>query len=318
MEAIGQLAGGIAHDFRNQLTVIKGFGEMLHRRSLVKGKGQEMLGEILKAVERSTLLTNQLLTFSRKQPFSVQQVDLNELIVEIGKVIPRLVGEDVRLHITPGTTRCVAQIDPSQFQQAVINLATNARDAMPDGGDLWIDVSTASGEAFRNRHPQVCPGRYGVVKVSDTGCGMDEATLARMFEPFFTTKAVGEGTGLGLPMVYGFVKQSDGLIEVESQPGQGTTFRLCFPLVERVASSHDQGAVVDVPRGHGNILLVEDEPAVRQMLKDALQEAGYVVTAMANAVDALTLFSKAKSQIDLLVTDVVMPGGSGEIGRAHV
>ena len=313
MEAIGQLAGGIAHDFRNQLTVIKGFGDMILRRSLVTDKGQDMLREILKAAERSALLTGQLLAFSRKQTFDLQQVDLTDLITDACKAIPRIVGEDVRLHIQPCATRCVVEIDPGQFQQALINLVANACDAMPKGGELTMTTSLVpQDEAFRKKHPDAGPGAYGAVTVSDTGCGMDEATQAKLFEPFFTTKPPGQGTGLGLSMVYGFVKQSGGLVEVESQPGQGSTFRLCFPLVESAGQTPgSREDTAEPPRGQENLLLVEDEPAVRRMLSDSLRESGYVVTEAGNATEALGLLDRSESGIDMLVTDVVMPGGSG-------
>jgi CheY-like chemotaxis protein len=314
MEAIGLLAGGVAHDFRNQLTVIKGFGEMLLRRSLVKEEGVDKLQEILKAADRSTLLTGHLLAFSRKQTLQPEQVDVTDLLADIGKAIPRLTGEDVRVYMNPCPTPCVVQIDPGKFQQAIINLVTNARDAMPKGGDLTIATSRRElDEEFLKKHPDANPGAYAAVAVTDTGSGMDEATLAKIFEPFFTTKEVGQGTGLGLAMVYGFVKQSGGIVEVESQPGKGSTFTLFFPEYK----GHDKtrmeggGAREKVPGGTETILVVEDEEPVRQMLVESLRESGYAVLYSSTAAEATTELERSGDKIDMLITDVVMPGGGG-------
>ncbi|MCE5279105.1 MAG: PAS domain S-box protein [Planctomycetaceae bacterium] len=230
MEAIGQLAGGVAHDFRNQLTVIKGFAEMLLRRSLVLDSGVDQVQEILKAAQRSTLLTGQLLAFSRTQMLTPQRVDLVEIVVDIIKAVPHMVGEHVRLSVSASCDRCLVEVDPTQLQQALINLVANARDAMPDGGELTIEVSRRRlDDPILQKYPDAVAGVYAAVAVADTGCGMDDATLSRLFEPFFTTKEVGRGTGLGLAMVYGFVKQSGGIIDVESRLGQGSTFTLYFP-----------------------------------------------------------------------------------------
>ncbi len=314
MEAIGQLAGGVAHDFRNQLTVIKGYGERLLRRFLVKDEGREIMEEILRATERSTQLTGQLLAFSRKQTFHLQHVDLGDLIAEFSTSLSQMVGEDMTWSINSCATRCLVEIDPGQFQQALINLVSNAHDAMPKGGKLKIATTIVQElkAGFRQKHPEAQPGAYSVVEISDTGCGMDEATLAHLFEPFFTTKPVGQGTGLGLAMVYGFVKQSNGLIEVESRPGQGTTFRLYFPQSEpEGAAESEPEPTVEVSHSPGDILLVEDERLVRRILADSLQEVGYTVTEATNAAEALVLINRPENHFDLLVTDVVMPGGSG-------
>ena len=314
MEAIGQLAGGIAHDFRNQLTVIMGFGEMLLRRSLVKEEGIDKLQQVLKAADRSALLTGHLLAFSRKQTLQPERVDLTELLADIGKAIPRLTGEDVRVFLNPCPTPCVAMIDAGQFHQAIINLVTNGRDAMPKGGDLTIATSRRElDNAFLNRHPDAKPGMYVGVAVTDTGSGMDEATLARIFEPFFTTKEVGQGTGLGLPMVYGFVTQSGGFVEVESQPGRGSTFTLLFPEYNGHDDSPEEGgdARDALPGGTETILVVEDEEFVREMLVESLRESGYTVLHADNAAQAAAELERAGDKIDMLISDVVMPGASG-------
>jgi PAS domain S-box-containing protein len=314
MEAIGQLAGGVAHDFRNQLTVIKGYGEMLLRRSWVKREGVEKVQQILKAADRSTLLTSHLLAFSRKQTLQLEQVDMTDLITDISKALPRLIGEDVRMSISPCPRPCRVEIDPGQFQQAIINLATNARDAMPKGGDLTIATSLQElDHGIHKRHPEAKPGVYAAVAVTDTGCGMDDRILARIFEPFFTTKEVGQGTGLGLAMVYGFVAQSGGVIEVESQPGKGTTFTLFFPEYKGSDKTRKGGSYTGsvFHDGTETILVIEDEKPVRQMLVESLRELGYEVLSAGNAAEAAAEIERAGSKIDMLITDVVMPGGSG-------
>jgi two-component system cell cycle sensor histidine kinase/response regulator CckA len=314
MDAIGRLAGGIAHDFRNQLAVIKGYGEMLQRRALVSGKGMEMVDQIIKASDRSALLTGQLLAFSRKQTLDVRRVDLTELIADISKAILRMVGEDVQLLAIPCSKPCVVDIDPAQFQQAILNLVANARDAMPNGGRLTITTSCGELPAgVRRRHGEVKPGQYVGVSVRDAGCGMDAATVARLFEPFFTTKEVGKGTGLGLPMVYGFVQQSGGFTDVESLPGKGSTFTLYFPLSTAKADAAGQATCCETkpPGGTETILVVEDEDAVRNMLVDSLREAGYTVLKASRIAEALTIVDTPGTKIDMLITDVIMPEGSG-------
>ncbi len=312
LEAIGQLAGGVAHDFRNQLTVIKGFGEMLLRRGLVKPDGVDKLKEMLKAAERSALLTGQLLAFSRKQALEVRPTDLTKLIADIGKAIPQMVGEDTRLTVRPCSKPCITEIDSGQFQQAILNLVANAHDAMPTGGELTIEVSCGEVPApVRQRHDDAGRGAYGCVTVGDTGCGMDEATIARLFEPFFTTKEVGKGTGLGLSMVYGFVKQSGGFIDVQSRPGEGSAFALYLPMSTSRAASAGQpdGQAARLFGGTETILVVEDEDAVRGTLVESLSEAGYTVLQADGMARGLEIM--AESRVDMLITDVIMPGGSG-------
>jgi len=314
MDALGQLAGGMAHDFRNQLTVIKGLGEMLLRRSLVKEQGVEKLQQMLQAAERSALLTSRLLAFSRKQTLQPEPVYLTELIADMGQVIPSLTGEDVAVHMVLCPTRCVVKIDRSQFQQVLLNLVSNARDAMPRGGDLTIAMSRRQlDDAFVKKHGDGKGGVYAAVAVTDTGCGMDEATVGRLFEPFFTTKEPGKGTGLGLAMVYGFVAQSGGMVEVESCRGQGSTFTLFFPEYQGSVKTRKGGGDVweDLPQGTETILLVEDEEMILRMLVDLLGQSGYTVLHAGNTTAAIAEFERVGGQIDMLITDVVMPGGSG-------
>jgi PAS domain S-box-containing protein len=237
MEAIGLLAGGIAHDFRNQLTVIKGYAEMLLNDGLVAKEGVDMVQEVLHAASRSAEITGQLLAFSRQETLCPEPHDLSDLVGEIGKALARVIGEDITLSISPCAGRCVANVDAVQFHQAIMNLATNARDAMPAGGTLTIRTSLFSpGEEFQRAHPDVRMGPCAAVSVNDTGVGMDAQTRGRIFDPFFTTKEIGKGTGLGLSMVYGFVRQSGGAVEVASEPGKGSTFRLCLPLADAQAA----------------------------------------------------------------------------------
>ncbi len=313
MEAIGQLAGGVAHDFRNQLTVIKGYAELLQRRQLVAEEARPMLEEVAKAADRSAQLTDQLLTFSRKQVLQPQVVDLCGLVADLASPLARMIGEDIRLELAIGGEACQARLDPGQFQQAVMNLATNARDAMPRGGELTLAVDVFEpDDAFRQAHPDVRADPLVRLSVHDTGTGMDPQTLGHIFEPFFTTKPVGQGTGLGLAMVYGFVQQSGGAIDVQSAPGDGTTFQLYFPraadrLVESAPAETEPGALA----GQGTVLVVEDEPALRQMVARVLQGAGYTVLIASDAATADWILQGQAGPLDLLLTDVVMPGGSG-------
>ncbi|MCY2931282.1 MAG: PAS domain S-box protein [Planctomycetota bacterium] len=313
MEAIGQLAGGVAHDFRNQLTVIKGYGEMLLRRSLTDGEGRAMIREILKAVERSTATTGQLLAFSRQETLRPKVQSLRDCVADIGSILPHLIGEDIRLMILSNHDACTANVDGHLFQQAILNLAANARDAMPKGGTLTIETGykDLGGQACRI-DPELAEGEYVVVTVSDTGSGMDEATRTRVFDPFFTTKDVGKGTGLGLAMVHGFAKQSGGTVDIQSQPGRGTTVRLYFP---RAAAAPAEGPAVRGPGASRNggeiVLLVEDEPDVRAVAARLLRDAGYRVRQATGAEEARAMFEPAEGPADVLVTDIVMPGSSG-------
>jgi PAS domain S-box-containing protein len=318
MEAIGQLAGGVAHDFRNQLSVIKGYGEMLLRRDLVKDEGRIKVEQILEAADRSTRITGQLLAFSRRQMLQPVVANVNSVTGEMMKSLAQTIGEDIRLSIVPCGELWNTRVDTGQLQQALLNLVLNARDAMAQGGQLTIETENiVLDEDFVRQHVGASPGRHVVLTVSDTGCGMSPETLGRLFDPFFTTKPVGGGTGLGLAMVHGFVAQSGGFIDVQSRPGKGTTFRLYFPAVQDAAESAQQPSQVpDLPHGSGTILVVENEDAIRRILLETLGECGYTVLTAGNAQQAMALIESAKGKIDLLITDVVMPGWSGpELAR---
>jgi PAS domain S-box-containing protein len=313
MEAVGQLAGGVAHDFNNLLTVINGSSELAFHRMSRDDPSRELIAEVIKAGDRAASLTRQLLAFSRKQVLQPQVLDVNVLLGELSKLLLRLIGEDVGLRLEAGAALGRVKVDPGQFEQAVINLAVNARDAMPGGGRLTIETRNAElTEADAGQHPEARPGRYVLVAVSDTGHGMDAATRARIFEPFFTTKAPGRGTGLGLAMVYGFVKQSGGHVEVDSEVGSGTTFRVYLPRNdETVPSARPGRELVTIPGGTETILLVEDQDAVRTFARHVLLAGGYVVLEARDGEEAFRVAQQRQGLIHLLVTDVVMPRMSG-------
>ena len=315
MEAIGQLAGGVAHDFRNQLTVIQGYASMMLRRSPGKEKSHECLKVILDAVDRASTITNQLLVFSRKESLHMETVDLTESVADMSKLLPQMIGEDIRLLAVSNPEACCANVDPGLFQQAIMNLVVNARHAMPDGGELTIETGCVEMDRKALRgNPDAAPGPYAVVTVSDTGTGMDADMLAKIFDPFFTTKEVGMGTGMGLAMVYGFTVQSEGFIQVDSKLGQGSTFRLYFPLVRCAETSTKAASTLEpgtLPKGAETLLVVEDEEAVRHLIVSVLRECGYTVLEASNAYEALPLGEHYEGRIDLLVTDVVMPKLNG-------
>jgi PAS domain S-box-containing protein len=313
MEAVGQLAGGIAHDFNNLLTVINGYSQVVFSHLRAEDPSREMLAQIQKAGERAANLTRQLLAFSRKQMLQPQIVNLNDVLAELHKLLNRLIGEDVDLALVPDPKLGLARVDPGQFEQAIINLAVNARDAMPQGGRLIIETRNADlDDRYADRHTEVRPGRYVLVAVSDTGHGMDAMTRARIFEPFFTTKEIGKGTGLGLAMVYGFVKQSGGHVEVYSEPGHGTTFKVYLPRAEAaVRSAKSSQGVLRVPKGAETVLLVEDEDAVRTLSRLILESNGYTVLEARDGQEGVWVGQQHPGPIHLLVTDLVMPRMSG-------
>lgn len=314
MEAVGRLAGGIAHDFNNLLTVINGYSQVILSTLAADDRNREPMQAIQDAGERAASLTRQLLAFSRQQVIRPEVVDLNSVIANMKGLLQRLIGEDVAIQcmLTEGEARIKA--DVGQVEQVVMNLAVNARDAMPRGGRLTITTSHL--EVGSNQGPpipEVPPGRYVMLSVADTGCGMDADVRARLFEPFFTTKEPGQGTGLGLATVYGIVKQSEGFIQVQSEPGHGTTFHILFPRVDHEvpASAKDAWSRSDWPRGTETILLVEDQDQVRVMARDVLQAVGYQVLVAATPDEALRVCWDHFGTIDLLLTDVVMPGMGG-------
>jgi two-component system, cell cycle sensor histidine kinase and response regulator CckA len=301
MEAVGRLAGGIAHDFNNILTVINGCSEVLLLTDRPRAD-RELIEEIKKAGERGAGLTRQLADFGRKKPAQSQLVDLGGLVRDLETMLQRLVREDVRLNLRPHPAPLPILADPGQVEQVVMNLVINARDAMPAGGTITVatDRITSGGEP------------HALLKVSDTGVGMDEATKARIFEPFFTTKAIGKGTGLGLATVYSIVQQTGGRIDVSSAPGRGTTFRIRLPLAHEQAPAVADGPQPEVGSederaNHETVLLVEDEGAVRSMVKRALTAAGYNVVEARDGLEALVRSQAHRGPIDLVLTDVVMP-----------
>lgn len=313
MEAIGQLAGGVAHDFNNLLTIINGYTALLLRQSENGHFFHGQLREIHKAGQRATLLTQQLLAFSRRQMLQPRLVALNSIVSGMESLLRRLIPEniDVAIRLDPGAGH--VQVDPSQIEQAILNLAVNARDAMPQGGQLTIETSRVEmDDEYVQSHPDVRRGGYALLTVTDTGTGIREEIKGRIFEPFFTTKETGKGTGLGLSMVYGVVKQSGGHIWVYSEQSFGTTVKIYLPLLPApahgTAAERHEGAP---PGGTETVLLLEDDGGVRKYAMDVLERGGYRVIAAGNADQALAAVSAFPGKLDLMITDVVMPGKSG-------
>jgi signal transduction histidine kinase/ActR/RegA family two-component response regulator len=324
IEAVGRLAGGIAHDFNNLLTVITGRAQLLLARLRPGDPLRRDVDLIQKTGEQAATLTRQLLAFSRKQVLQPRVVDLNAVVADIETMLRRLIGEDIDLVVVPAPELGRVRVDPGQLEQVLVNLAVNARDAMPEGGRLTIETANVElGPAYSRRHVGVQPGFYVMLAVTDTGHGMDAVTQARLFEPFFTTKEKGKGTGLGLATVYGIVKQSGGNIWVYSEPGQGTTFKIYLPRVEEAVEAVEAAAtVVAPPRGSETVLLVEDDEEVRSLVWDILQVYGYTVLQARHPGEALLIAEKHTDPIHLLLTDVVMPQMSGRqlaerLGRAR-
>jgi len=313
MEAIGRLAGGVAHDFNNLLTIINGYGEILLGALRPEDPMWELVAEIRQAGMRGASLTRQLLAFSRQQVIAPQVLDLNSVVADVDKMLRRLIGEDIVLTTRMDPALGSVKADPGQIEQVLLNLAVNARDAMPKGGRLTIETANVELDAnCPDARPEVRPGRYIQLAVSDTGCGMDEATKAHLFEPFFTTKGVGKGTGLGLATVYGIVKQASGCIYIYSEPGRGATFKIYLPRIEEaVPAKHAQAGVTRSSVGTETILLVEDEDAVRALTRHVLQKSGYKVLEARHGGEALRLCGRHREPIHLLLTDVVMPEMGG-------
>jgi PAS domain S-box-containing protein len=314
MEAVGRLAGGVAHDFNNLLTAIIGYSDIVLEKLPAHSDHRRAIQEIKRAGERAALLTKQLLAFSRQQVLSLQILDLNHVVSEMGRLLRRVIGEDIELVTVPALSLGRVKADPTQLEQVLMNLAVNARDAMPHGGKLTIETSdTQVDDNFATDPVKATPGPYVLLTVSDTGCGMDPETRARAFDPFFTTKEKGKGTGLGLATVYGIVKQSGGYIWIFSEQGQGTTIKIYLPRVEEVAEHAQTHEVEAQPSlGTETILLVEDNPSVRQLTSRLLRAKGYDVLAAKSGKEALALADKHPGTISLLLTDVVMPQLSGQ------
>ncbi|MCI0464413.1 MAG: response regulator [Gemmataceae bacterium] len=309
MEAIGRLAGGVAHDFNNLLTVINGYGEVLIQQIPSEDPRHGLIQQICEAGDRAACLTRQLLAFGHKQVLSPVVLDVNSVVTEFEKMLRRLIGEDIRLSLVLAPDLDAVRADRGQIEQVIMNLVVNARDAMPQGGNLTLVTRPVAVQEGRpSTDPNLPPGNYVLLAVSDTGCGMDEATQARIFEPFFTTKEVGKGTGLGLATVYGIVKQSGGHIGVSSQQGRGTTFRIYLPSVgSRLQESIPSPDLV-IAQGHGEtILLVEDEEGVRNLAMKTLTSSGYKVLAAGDGNEALRIAGGHAGPIDLLATDMIMP-----------
>ncbi len=314
MEAIGRLAGGIAHDFNNLLMVISGYGEFLLERIGPDPALRAPAQEIANAAERATTLTRQLLAFSRKQMLAPKMLDLNGIVTENLKMLTRLIGEDIDLVMVPGAELGAVKADPGQIEQVIMNLAVNARDAMPQGGKLTIETANVTlDENYARFHAPVRPGEYVMLAISDTGLGMDTETQSHIFEPFFTTKGP-RGTGLGLSTVYGIVKQSEGYIWVYSEHGKGTSFKVYLPRVSATGETMAvQPAIAASKPGRGDetILLVEDEPNLRRLAREALESQGYSVLDAADGASAIQISNSYQSPIHLLLTDVIMPGMNG-------
>jgi len=311
LEAIGKLSGGVAHDFNNLLGVILGYTSELQKRIPPDDPYREAVDEIQNAGKRAASLTQQLLAFSRKQVFEPQILDLKTIVAEAAKMLERLIGEDITLDIVSVQQMGMVKADRGQIERVILNLAVNARDAMPQGGTITIEIADV--ELDESNHTLACtiaPGSYVMLKVTDTGCGMDAELQSHIFEPFFTTK--GQGTGLGLATVYGVVKQSGGEIAVESSPGKGATFRIYLP---RVSETAEKIHVVE-PSGktileHRTVLLVEDERTLRKLTRKMLTEVGLTVLEAENGLQAIEMAERTEGPIDLLLTDIVMPGMSG-------
>lgn len=313
VEAIGRLAGGVAHDFNNLLMTIKGCSELLLNAFDRRDPRREEVEEILKAGERATSLTRQLLAFGRRQVLQPQVLDLNSLVINMDKMLRRLIGEDIHLVTVLDQELWSVKVDPGMIEQVVMNLAVNSRDAMPNGGKLTIETTNIiHDENYASRHISMKPGYYVMVAVSDNGCGMDKETQSHLFEPFFTTKEKGKGSGLGLSTVYGIIKQSGGNIWVYSEPDQGTTFKIYLPRVEKTARVYKpKASSPTAPGGTETILLVEDEEAVRTMVSKILRNKGYTVLEAAHSEQAFEISERHEGSIHLMVTDVIMPQMSG-------
>jgi CheY-like chemotaxis protein len=318
MEAVGTLAGGIAHDFNNLLTVIQGYGQLLAERLKDNAELAAEVKQIEDAAQRAAALTRQLLAFSRRQVLKPKVLDLNSVVTGMDRMLRRVIGEDIELVTKTAADLGQVQADPGQVEQVIMNLAVNARDAMPEGGKLIFETRNVElDDAYAREHMGARPGQYAMLAVTDTGVGMDAQTQAHIFEPFFTTKELGRGTGLGLSTVYGIVKQSGGYITVYSEPGRGSTFKIYLPRALQPAAAASAAARVEQKaRGTETILLLEDDHGLRELAVRVLRTSGYTVLEAANGEQAERVCREHAGEIHLLLTDVVMPGQSGpEVAR---
>ncbi len=312
LESLGRLAGGVAHDFNNLLTGILGYARLMKEDLARDAPMQADVDEVIRAAGRASELTGQLLAFSRRQIIRVRLIDLNLVVDELQRLLERIIGEHIDVNYCPGPSPALINADPNQIEQIVINLAVNAKDAMPQGGQLTIETGpVVLDAAYCAENPEVEPGLYLMLAVSDNGEGMDDETRHRAFEPFFTTKEVGQGTGLGLATVYGIVKQHHGHVEVQSDPGSGTTFKIFFPMAEGEVEEPDQ-FVDTTPTGLETVLLAEDEAVVRKLVTRILGRFGYTVLEADSGETALDLASEHDGSIQLLLTDLMMPGMTGK------
>jgi signal transduction histidine kinase/CheY-like chemotaxis protein len=313
MESVGRLAGGVAHDFNNMLSVILGYTELALEKVDPTAPLHADLTEVLKAAERSAEITRQLLAFARKQTIAPKVLDMNETVERMLKMLRRLIGEDIDLAWLPESSLWHIKIDPSQIEQILANLCVNARDAIAGVGKVTIETHTVTfDEAYCADHAGFVPGEFVLLAVSDDGCGMDKEVLHNIFEPFYTTKEVGQGTGLGLATIFGIVKQNNGFINVYSEPGKGTTFRIYLPRHAGEAEKISAEIITEIPHSRGEmVLLVEDALAIRKMSQVILERLGYRVLAAGTPGEALRLAGEYKGEIQLLITDVVMPTMNG-------
>jgi two-component system, cell cycle sensor histidine kinase and response regulator CckA len=312
MEAVGELAGGIAHDFNNLLGVILGYCEILEEQADLSAPNRKMIVEIHNAGIWAKDLTHNLLAFSRRQVLQPVFLDLNATVDLIATMLNRLIGDDIELVSVPGRDLGTVKADPSQLQQVLMNLALNARDAMPHGGQITIATANVEvDETYAGQYPFTKPDSYVMLTVSDSGIGMDKVTQSRMFEPFFSTKEAGKGTGLGLSTVYGIVQQSGGSISADSEPGHGTTFKIYFPRFEEIATVIPQEKAAPLRGGSETILLVDDAAPLRKLTRRLLEDCGYTVLEAGDAVEAVHMAGRHKGPLPLMITDVVMPGLSG-------
>ena len=318
MEAIGRLAGGVAHDFNNILGIILACEDLVRRH--VNSDGLHYLDNLWEATQRGAALTRQLLSFSRKQALQPEVMDLRERLKQVNRLLRPLMGDDVQITILPNAEPAIVEADPSQIDQVVLNLAVNARDAMPSGGKLILETATRDlDEDFAEQHPPMKAGRYVMLAVSDNGCGMNDETVSRIFEPFFTTKEIGKGTGLGLATVYGIIKQSGGHVWVYSEPGRGTTFKIYLPCADRKLGLAEPEIEAAPPRRDGTtVLLVEDDRTMRGLTRKMLEDHGYSVVEAENGKSALDQLRTRRTSIDLTLTDVIMRDMSGPELALHL
>jgi nitrogen-specific signal transduction histidine kinase/CheY-like chemotaxis protein len=313
MEAIGRLAGGLAHDFNNILGVVLGYGEQTLQTLSPEAAERRYVQRMVEAGNRAARLVQQLLAFSRKQVLQPRIINLNSVVVEMKQLLERLAGEDVEISVKLDSNLGSVKADPAQMERVIMNLAVNARDAMPEGGKLILETANAELDAsYINRHTAAVAGKYVMLAISDTGVGIDKEIQSKIFDPFFTTKASGKGTGLGLATVYGIVNQSGGYVWVYSEMGKGATFKIYLPLVEaKPEPIFLQPVAFQSPTGSETILVVEDDKLLREFICEVLGSSGYSVLAASNGNEALELVAQHKGAIHLLLTDVVMPGMSG-------